>query len=134
MGVFNPPPTVGVQGVLDYNCMVCLVCQVLNAKFSIYAQYAQAQISYNPSFVLPRRVPVTGAPLQKSVFCAFGAILSELLVSRNALQKSHRKNIEKSAKIEDFGFPKPSQNPSKILPKSMSKKTYNFHSFLTLFF
>ena len=39
-----------------------------------------------------------------------------------------RKNIEKNAKIKDFGFPKPSQNPPKIHPKSMSHKTYNLSS------
>ena len=38
------------------------------------------------------------------------------------------KNIEKGAKIEDFGFPNPSQNPSKILSKSMSQKTCDFSS------
>ena len=39
-----------------------------------------------------------------------------------------RKNIEKSAKIKDFGSPKPPQNPPKIHPKSMSQKTNNFSS------
>ena len=37
-----------------------------------------------------------------------------------------RKNIEKSAKIKDFGFPKPPQNPPKIHSKSMSQKTCDF--------
>ena len=39
-----------------------------------------------------------------------------------------RKNIEKSAKIEDFGSPKPSQNPPKMPSKSMYPKTYDFSS------
>ena len=39
-----------------------------------------------------------------------------------------RTNDEKSAKIEDFGFPKPSQNPSKTPPKSMSQQTCDFSS------
>ena len=44
----------------------------------------------------------------------------------SALQKRLRKNIEKSAKIEDFGLPNPSQNPSKILSKPRSQKTCDF--------
>ena len=39
-----------------------------------------------------------------------------------------RKNDEKSAKIKVFGFPKPSQNPSKTPPKSMSQQTCDFSS------
>ena len=39
-----------------------------------------------------------------------------------------RKNIEKSAKIKDFGLPKPPQNLPKIHPKSMSQKTCDFSS------
>ena len=34
--------------------------------------------------------------------------------------------IEKNTKIKDFGAPKLSQNPTQILPKSMSQKTSNF--------
>ena len=40
----------------------------------------------------------------------------------------HGKNIAKSAKIIDFGLPKPSQNPVKIQFKSMSQKTCDFSS------
>ena len=40
----------------------------------------------------------------------------------------HGKNIAKSAKIMDFGLPKPSQNPVKIQFKSMSQKTCDFSS------
>ena len=40
----------------------------------------------------------------------------------------HRKNIEKSVKIMDFGFPKLSQNPFKIQLKSMSQKPCDFSS------
>ena len=42
-----------------------------------------------------------------------------------------RKNIEKSAKIKDFGFPKAPQNPLKIHAKSMSQKTCDFSSIFT---
>ena len=37
-----------------------------------------------------------------------------------------RKNIEKSAKIDGLGFPKPSQNPLKMPSKSRSHKTCDF--------
>ena len=39
-----------------------------------------------------------------------------------------RKNDEKSAKIKVFGYPKPSQNPSKTPPKSMFQQTCDFSS------
>ena len=54
----------------------------------------------------------------------------EFLPLGNVLQKLHRKNIEKSAKIEDFGLPKPFQNLPKMPSKSTSQKTCNFHRFL----
>ena len=38
--------------------------------------------------------------------------------------------MEKNAKIEDFGLPKPSQNPPKILSKSRFQKTCDFSSIL----
>ena len=45
-----------------------------------------------------------------------------------------RKNIEKSAKIEVFGLPKPSQNPPKTAPKTCSQKTCKFSWFFARFF
>ena len=48
------------------------------------------------------------------------------------LQKRLRKNIEKSVKIEDFGLPKPSQNPLKIHLKSRFQKTCDFSSIFAL--
>ena len=33
-----------------------------------------------------------------------------------AIQILHRKNIEQNAKINGFGYPKPSQNEAKIMP------------------
>ena len=42
-----------------------------------------------------------------------------------------RKIIEKNAKIEDFGLPKPSQNLPKTPPKSMSQQTSDFSVILT---
>ena len=50
----------------------------------------------------------------------------DFLLFPSVLQKRLRKNIEKSVKIEDFGLPKPSQNPPKTPPKSMSQKTSKF--------
>ena len=71
--------------------------------------------SFNPSFVLPRSLPCTGAPLQKSVFCPLGAFFGDFWPLRNALRNLLRKNIEKSALIEDFGF----QNSPKTHPKRL---------------
>ena len=50
----------------------------------------------------------------------FSKFLVDFFAFRNALQKRRRKNIEKNAKIKDFGLPKPSQNRVKIdVPKNM---------------
>ena len=46
----------------------------------------------------------------------------------------YRKNIEKNAKIKDFGLPNPSQNPSEILPKSRFQKTSIFSELFDNFF
>ena len=130
LGGFNPPPTVGVQGVLDYNCMVCLVCQVLSAKFSIYAQYAQAQISYTPLLFSPggSRPP---QPLRHlCAFCALGAFFCDFLPLRNALQKLLRKNCENRGFWPPKTLPKPSQNASKNdVPKNIDFCEVFYHSF-----
>ena len=42
--------------------------------------------------------------------------------------------LEKIAKIDDFGLPKPSQNPFKIHSKSRSQKTCDFSSIFVQFF
>ena len=55
---------------------------------------------------------------QKAEKFAFFAFFLDFVASRTALEKRHRKNIEKKTKIEDFGLPNPSQNPPKILSKS----------------
>ena len=49
---------------------------------------------------------------------------------RSALEKIHRKNMEKNAKIEDFDLPKPSQNLTKYLRNRCSKKHGIFQGFL----
>jgi len=48
------------------------------------------------------------------------------LAFQNVARKMLRRNIEKSAKINAFGLPKPFQNPSQILPKTTFKKTCDF--------
>ena len=67
----------------------------------------------------------TGIQLQNFPLYSFFGILLDFWPFRNALQKWLRKNIEKNA-IEDFGFPKPPQKPSKTPPKSMSQQTCDF--------
>ena len=74
------------------------------------------------------RTPQTRS--QKAEKFGFFQFLLDFFAFRNALQKRRRKNIEKSAKIKDFGLPKPSQNPFKIELKSMSQKTCDSYRFL----
>ena len=62
-----------------------------------------------------------GPPESSSKFAGsagLGRFFGEFLPLGNVLQKLHRKNIEKSTKIEDCGLPKPSPNPSKMALKS----------------
>ena len=49
---------------------------------------------------------------------------------RSALEKIHRKNMEKKANVEDFDLPKPSQNLTKYLRNRCSKKHGIFQGFL----
>ena len=51
---------------------------------------------------------------QKAEKFGFFAFFLDFFAFRTALEKWHRKNIEKSAKIEDFGLPKPTPNPPKM--------------------
>ena len=67
-----------------------------------------------------------GPKFSLSVSCRL--IWGDFFAFGNALEKRHRKNTEKKAKIKDFGFPKPSQNPPKMPSKSMYPKTYDFSS------
>ena len=52
------------------------------------------------------------------------------LAFRNGPRNLLRKIIKQSVKVDDFGLPKPSQNPSKTPPKSMSQQTCNFSPIL----
>ena len=83
--------------------------------------------SHPPLFYsLPRSSGTTGIQLQIFAFCGFWRFFCEFLPLGNVLQKLHRKNIEKSAKIKDFGLPKPSQNLAKMPSKSRFQKTSIF--------
>ena len=52
----------------------------------------------------------------------------------SVLRKRLRKNIEKNAKIKNFGLPKPSPNPPKTPSKSMFQKTSIFSKFFATVF
>ena len=86
------------------------------------------------SFSLPRRSGTTG--IQAKIWSEVSkiAFLVDFFAFRTALEKWHRKNIEKNAKIEDFGLPKPSQNLSKMPSKSKFQKTSIFSKYLIIFF
>ena len=83
--------------------------------------------------ILPPRTALTAKSDQKNCPRLFFAFFFDFLPFQVAFKILHRKNVEKSAKIEDFGLPKPSQNPPKILPKSMSQKTCKFGELLNNF-
>ena len=73
------------------------------------------------SHIPPGRPKIDDGPLPDALFFVF-------LPFQNVFQNLLRKNIEKNAKVEDFGLPKPSQNPSKMPLKSMSQQTCDLSS------
>ena len=71
---------------------------------------------------------------KKSLSASCWLILVVFFAFPTAPVKWHRKNIEKSAKIKDFGFPNPAQTPPQILSKSRSQKTWDFSPIFVRFF
>ena len=89
-------------------------------KISDLGRASPHPISFPPGPHIPRKLQEKRG---KKFFVAF---FFDFLPFQVAIKILHRKNDEKNAKIKDFGLPKPSQNPSKILPKSMFQKTCKF--------
>ena len=79
-----------------------------------------------PSLSLPRAPHIPPGRAKKAEKFGFFGFFVDHLAFRNALEKRLRKNIEKSAKIEEFGLPKPFQNPSKTPLKTMFQQTCDF--------
>ena len=86
------------------------------------SRHSFAQFDLKCSFPYPFLSPGAWGPpqtrRQKAEKFGFFALFLDFFAFRSALEKRHRKNIDKNAKIDDFGFPNPSQNPPKILSKS----------------
>ena len=94
------------------------------------SRHSFAHFDLKCSFPYPFLSPGAWGPpqtrRQKAEKFGFFAFLVDFFAFRNALQKRLRKNIEKSAKIEDFGLPRPSQNPPKKPSKSKVQKNSVF--------
>ena len=94
------------------------------------SQHSFAQFDLKCFFPYPFLSPGAWGPpqtrRQKAEKFGFFAFLVDFFAFRNALQKRRRKNIEKTAKIKDFGLPKPTQNPSQKLSKSKVQKNSVF--------
>ena len=97
-----------------------------------HSRYSFVQFDLKCSFPYPFLSPgAWGSPEPSHKFAlsvSCWPILVDFFASRTALEKRHRKNIEKNSKIEDFGFRNPYQNLPKILSKSRFQKTYDFSS------
>ena len=96
-------------------------------------------MSLYPSLNLsPGRSRTPETRRQKAEKFGFFEFFLNFFAFRSALQKWLPKNIEKLAKIKDFGFRKPIQNRPKKLSKSKVQKTSDFSSIfyinLTYFF
>ena len=109
----NPPPTEGVQGVLDPNSYF-LSYFLPNFSYIQPASYISYILGLPPlSFSLPRRPRIPPGRPKMSVLLSCWALFFDFLAFKKIVGKMLRKNIEKSAKIEVFGLPKPSQNHPK---------------------
>ena len=124
------------NGVLDWFPTGSVQSQLAN--LDILSSSSFAQFDLKCSFPYPFLSPGAWGPpqtrRQKAEKFGFFAFLVDFFAFRTALEKWYRKNIEKSAKIKDFGFPNPSQNPPEILPKSMFQKTSIFSELFNNFF
>ena len=99
---------------------MCEACQirsqfVQSPTSNAQPYHSKPRMSLYPSLNLspggPRTPPTRR---QKAENFGFFAFLTEFFAFRNACQNLHRKNVEKRAKIEDFGLPKPTPNPPKM--------------------
>ena len=114
------PPLGGVQsaghrrcaiGVLDWSQNRFQIHPDLSQMANLKSQALYArQRSYTPLFLSPgaKGSSEPGPKFSLSVSCWL--ILVDFFAFGSALEKRHRKNIEKNAKIKDFGLPNPSQN------------------------
>ena len=109
-------------------------CQQRLPIFVAYLCYIQpsSNISYilsllEPlSFLSPDSRTFRRADPKMRVLLLFGVIFFDLFAIQNVVRKMLRKNIEKSAKIDDFGPPNLPPNPAKIESKSMFQKLHDF--------
>ena len=79
-----------------------------------------------PSLSLPRAMHIPPGRPQDYRLIALALTFFVFFAFQKIFQNLLRKNDAKSAKIKDFGLPKPSQNPSKTLPKMQSQQTCDF--------
>ena len=124
-GGFNPPPTEGVQGVLDHHHQPQHQTQDTNIEWPI--QKCLMRFSCFPSlYPSPGRSRTPQTRRQKAEKFAGAAYRSAKSVPSKIASKKCQKNIEKTAKIEDLGLPKPSPNPPKKPSKSKVQKNSVF--------
>ena len=115
-GEFNPPPTEGVQGVLDQGHIVLSQSSRLITK----GQAPDGKLKFSVKLLDPSLFLSPGAwgppPTlrQEAEICCFMAFFFDFLPFQVAIQILHRKNIEKNAKIEALA----TENAPKTKPKS----------------
>ena len=124
-GGFNPPATEGVPTACRIHFQ--LSCRITAGPSRHSFEQFDLQCSKPLSFSFPQRPGDHRSPAQNFCFLYLvGPSWSIFSPFQPRFKNDIEQNIEKNAKIEDFGLPNPSQNPPKILSKSMSQKTCNF--------
>ena len=108
-----------------------------NQRLPIFVAYlCYIQPSSNISYILSLLEPLSFLSPDSRTFrqadpkifpCSpSGHFFSICFAIQNVVRKMLRKNIEKSAKIDDFGPPNLPPNPAKIESKSMFQKLHDF--------
>ena len=127
-GGFNPPPTVGVRSVLD-------IQQHRLSDTSRSITKGESERPSRPRLLFPYLLLFPGGwgPPESTTKFPPSTLVGSLGLIFCSSETLFKIYIENNVKIEDFGLPKPSQNPPKTPPKSMFQKTSKFSSIFNRF-
>ena len=135
VGGGGPPRGVTIKSAAHRRwCRACWIhtsrsCQILLTSHFFF--YLLSEKASGPlSFSLPSRPRIPQVRPKNPSVVSCWVILFDFLAFQNIVRKMLRKNIEKSAKIKDFGPQNPPKTLPKILPNGCFKKHVIFESVL----
>ena len=130
LGAFNPPPTEGVRSVLDIQPHRFQIRPDQSQRANLKGQALYASLgTCSPLFFSPQEAGDNrNPPLNLRILRLVGSLGLIFCSSDTLFKNDIEKTSKKMRKSRILGFPKPSQNPSKTPPKSMSQKICDFSS------